>query len=508
MIIENANVVIITDFMDPYFWSRAIGAYRIATEVRKHGYTCQVIDCFTELTEEEKTKVLTKAVGDKTLMVGISSTFMSMIKQSIPNPIVKSNDVPTSTLAVPAHQLQLVHTENYPYAQDIMQTYFDKIKELSPKCKIVLGGAKASHHNAPGADVIMTGLADAAIIEYLRFLENKNPFFTMMKIQNKEQWVVHGDKYPFDFCNSSVIYDPCDNIMPGESLPIEISRGCIFSCKFCAFPLNGKKKNDYIKPINVIHEEFIRNYNDYGVTNYVYLDDTHNDNSDKLADLAKVVQSLPFKISFASYLRIDLLRAKPEQYQMLHDGGLVGCFFGIETLNYESAKCIGKGLHPDKVVEELHRFKFVLPQVTTMGGFICGLPYETKESVIKWADQIASPSFPLSTSYIEALLLNRNPNKLYRSEFEKETDTYYTWENDSMTNWDNGSFNREWALNFCLDRFRQNIKNKRTQLAGFHTIAARNVQVNSIPPDKTIAEVVVPLRTQMRRKYIDKLFNG
>jgi hypothetical protein len=272
--------------------------------------------------------------------------------------------------------------------------------------------------------------------------------------------------------------------------------------------INFPNKNDYIKPIHVIREEFIRNYNEYGVTNYIYLDDTHNDNSDKLADLAKVVQSLPFKISFASYLRIDLLRSKPEQYQMLYDGGLVGCFFGIETLNYESAKCIGKGLHPDKVVEELYKFKFILPHVKTMGGFICGLPYETKESVTKWADQIVLPSFPLHTSYIEALLLNRNPNKLYRSEFEKETDSYYTWENDSMTNWDNGSFNREWALNFCLDRFKQNMINKRIKLVGFHTIMARSVNIDSIPSDKKIGEVVVPLRTQIRRKYIDKLFNG
>jgi len=505
MIIENANVVIITDFMDPYFWSRALGAYRIATEVRKHGYTCQVIDCFTELTEEEKIRALNTAVGDKTLAVGISSTFMSLIQAPT------SNDGPTSTLITPKNipnMTQLSYTENYPYQPNVMQGYFDIVKQLSPKCKIILGGAKTGYYNAPGVDVLFTGLADAAIIQYLKYLENKNPFFTMYKLQNKEQWVVAGNNYPFDFCNSTVVYDPSDNIMPGESLPIEISRGCIFTCKFCSYPLNGKKKNDYIKPANLLREEFIRNYNEYGVTNYVYSDDTHNDNSDKLADLAKVVQGLPFKLSFAAFLRIDLLRAKPEQYQMLHDGGLVGCFFGLESLNYESLKAIGKGLHPDKVVEELHRFKFVLPHVKAMGGFICGLPYETKESITKWADQIVEPSFPLVTSYIEALMIDRSPTKLYKSEFEKETDTYYTWENNSLNKWHNGNFNREWAINFCLERLRQNIINKRIKLAGFHTIMARSVNVDSIPSDKRIGEIVIPLRTQMRRKYIDKLFNG
>jgi hypothetical protein len=95
-----------------------------------------------------------------------------------------------------------------------MQKYFDIVKQLSPKCKIILGGAKAGNYNAPGVDVIFTGLADAAIIQYLKYLENKNPLFSMFKLPNKEQWVVAGNNYPFDFCNSTVVYDPSDNIMP------------------------------------------------------------------------------------------------------------------------------------------------------------------------------------------------------------------------------------------------------------------------------------------------------
>jgi radical SAM superfamily enzyme YgiQ (UPF0313 family) len=28
-------------------------------------------------------------------------------------------------------------------------------------------------------------------------------------------------------------------------LPIEIARGCIFKCKFCSYPLNGKQNLDF-----------------------------------------------------------------------------------------------------------------------------------------------------------------------------------------------------------------------------------------------------------------------
>ena len=54
-----------------------------------------------------------------------------------------------------------------------------------------------------------------------------------------------------------------DCIQTGETLPLEISRGCIFKCKFCRYPYIGKTKNDFSKSIDNVVEELEYNYNNF-----------------------------------------------------------------------------------------------------------------------------------------------------------------------------------------------------------------------------------------------------
>ena len=115
-------------------------------------------------------------------------------------------------------------------------------------------------------------------------------------------------------------------ILKGETLPIEVSRGCIFKCKFCAFPLNGKSKLDYLRDPILIKEELQYNYEKYGTTHYFLSDDTFNDSTTKVEQIHKVVTSLPFKIKFTTYLRLDLLHAHQEQISMLEEMGLASPF--------------------------------------------------------------------------------------------------------------------------------------------------------------------------------------
>jgi hypothetical protein len=57
--------------------ARPYGVYKIAHEIRKAGYTVQVIAHPNFLTEEDVETVLKKFVGDNTLVVGSSATFHS-----------------------------------------------------------------------------------------------------------------------------------------------------------------------------------------------------------------------------------------------------------------------------------------------------------------------------------------------------------------------------------------------------------------------------------------------
>ena len=241
------------------------------------------------------------------------------------------------------------------------------------------------------------------------------------------------------------------NILPNEGLPIELARGCIFKCKFCTYPLLGKQKGTYLRDPECIKDELIKMWESTGTTSYYFSDDTFNDDNDKIEALHRVFTSLPFKPKFSAYLRMDLINKFPHQADMLTEMGLVGTYFGIETLQPDSAKCIGKGLHPNKVKDRLHWLHEKWNKKVNIGaGFILGLPYDSTEyfeELYKWCSE---PDNPLQQiSFYPLYLFNRQKGgrlDAYTSEFSLNPEIYgYTFTNDTIR-WDLKSQNLSYDI--------------------------------------------------------------
>jgi coproporphyrinogen III oxidase-like Fe-S oxidoreductase len=207
-------------------------------------------------------------------------------------------------------------------------------------------------------------------------------------------------------------------------LPLEVARGCIFKCKFCAYPLLGKNPNDnsYIKQEDVLLREILENYEKYNTTNYFIIDDTFNERSDKIRMLLNVRDRSKLDLNFGAFNRIELISRKPEQLHLLKDLSLNSMFFGIESLNYESAKAIGKGIKKEEIAETLAKIKHVFNnKVSITTGLIIGLPYETEETFQKnfeWitredsgADTITISPLELATSTHTESSFISNPEK-------------------------------------------------------------------------------------------------
>jgi len=411
------QIVILTDFSGDMGFARTAGAYRIATELRLAGYEVQVIEHFADLAFKDLDllkRLIDKFVDKDTLMVGISSTFLTYLGSAKAAKASKGlGFYGAASLGHPLPDFEMIEI-------------FSWIKSNSPKCKIVMGGGKASHQYAIGVDVFVTGYADSSVIKLVKYLEGKNPFFqfkTRKRASGGTYMLVDDDQMAssFDFNHSQILWDKSDCINHGETLPIELSRGCIFRCKFCAYPLNGKKKLNYIKDPGVLREEFQRNYELYGTTHYTYADDTHNDTTQKLEMLYNEVYSkLPFKINFYTYIRLDLLAAHQEQIDLLKESGLRGAFFGIESLNFESAKAVGKGLRPEKTIETLHLLhEKWQPDISIQAGFIFGLPHDTEDSIRTWIKWLMSKDNPIDCVALYALDIKPNSSVPWKSEFEK-----------------------------------------------------------------------------------------
>ena len=221
--------------------------------------------------------------------------------------------------------------------------------------------------------------------------------------------VIKEDDYPVDnYTTSRIIYEDNDLIFDNEILPIELARGCVFKCSFCSYSLIGKRVWEFNRAPDLVAADLVDAYNKFGTTGFMFCDDTYNDSVDKVERLHKEFVKLPFDLTFSTYARADMLVSKPQTAPLLYESGLRSVFFGIETLNHESGKSIGKGMDPEKLKDGLYKIK-ELPgwkDVVTSSGFIIGLPFDTEETVAATFDWLLRPDCPLDSYSPSPLSIN------------------------------------------------------------------------------------------------------
>jgi hypothetical protein len=206
-----------------------------------------------------------------------------------------------------------------------------------------------------------------------------------------------------------------------------------------------------------LRDLFIENYERFGTTRYTYSDDTHNDSPQKLEELYNEVYSrLPFKIKFTAYLRLDLLNAHKHTIELLKESGLESAFFGIESLNYESNKAIGKGIKKDRIISILNYIKETWgDEVRTEGGFIIGLPNDSKESINHWVDLLSDPTFPLHSVRMNALQIRPElaAGTPWASDIDKDPSKFgYTMNGYKWINNTGLTFDQAWEIHLRAQR--------------------------------------------------------
>jgi len=412
------EVVLLSDvYAEGYI--RGAGAYRLATELRSAGFTTQVIDFASRLTEQEAKKLFDKFVTNETLCIGVSNTFMS-------------NNI------------------NKIFEQDWMISLLQEYKDRF-KIKLVIGGNRGglAHYEKAAQklfDILVGGFADVAIVELAKAIKNN----TLDRLQGQyigDQFFIDCKiNYEFlDFNKSKILWTEQDCITYGEALPIETARGCKFRCAYCFYPGNGKGDSyKHLKEKTVLIEELTRNYELFGTTVYDIMDDLLNDSPEKCEYLYDVFTSLPFKIKFGAYARSDLLIANKETLPMLCESGAIGLQFGIETLHKKAGSAIGKGMAKDKTIEGLHYIK-ENSSLSIGSGFIFGLPFESLESIretIEWLDSKDCPldnkevyalSIPSLKSHFDYSKLMVNPLQYGYIDLDPTNESKMIWDNGYLT---------------------------------------------------------------------------
>lgn len=382
---------------------RTLGAHKVAWIAREHGYSTMVVGKLQLLSEEEIVEMCSKFVGPGTV-IGVSTTMIAIPGMGARQ--TSAGNKITTNIFNAIHRLKAEHNN-----------------------KVIAGGPLASlFQNSLKQDYTIDGQAENKVVELLdkikRFGIQKKPYDWNIKTCGF-RWADH------------------DFLQPDEVVPLETGRGCIFSCNFCAWEEIGKKKGTYETSLDSIQEQLVENYEKFGVTHYMLMTDTFNDNDERMNEWCDMLESLPFKIKYSGFMRLDLMHRYQNTTRRMYETGLRGCHFGIESFHPEASRAIGKAFNGKKgkeFLDKLHNEIFERNVFITTTNII-GLPGEDEKSVeetFEWYKnrnyiQAVFSSLFLSTKkeyYVKNSEFSANPEKNgYR--FPDPNDTEY-WVNDNF----------------------------------------------------------------------------
>lgn len=395
-----ANVIIFTDFA-PKTWrpknyekfteylSYTAGAYAIASHLRSKGYSVLVVPHAIKFSLNGVKKIINNNSKDL-LWVGMSSSFMFL--RAVNNNLriyqkdwieTEENYCDISTLYAPVDKWSDAWVTELVWGTECVNLLSEWLKEKH-QVPFVIGGSWITHINNGGLGELsdnvhlVTGNAERYVEQLSQVRQKGQPW---------EFTLVNNDEYDNnDFKTSSIIWHESDNVLPTDWLPIEVSRGCAFNCAYCNY--DRKSNFEAYKNPQTLREELIRNYEQWGVTKYILMDDLYNDSTEKVEVLYDQVWSrLPFEVEWVSYMRLDMLWRKPRMAELIKASGAKLGAFGIETLHKIAGRKVGKGLGKERIFETLEMLKQMWGQdVLVFGTFISGLPDEPEESILETID--------------------------------------------------------------------------------------------------------------------------
>lgn len=430
------DIILFTDLNSKFWHCKPLGAYRIASELRDKGYTVKVLDFAGEWFSStyDLIKILSALIGDHTLFIGFSGTFFGYRNKDANPPLVTTK----------IRSLLDRISSPYPCNKEKFDHLCKMFKTKWPHVKLVYGGNRQYNMSLNDYfDYLVLGIADSTVVELASHLKFKTPLRFNFS-GNRWKIIDHDVKgLSFNFPTSITRYEETDHVFPGEVLALETSRGCMFKCSFCSFPLLGRSKHDpaYKKEIDILSMEIKRNWDLYRINKYFIVDDTFNESTSKLEAVAEAINKVNIKIEFFAYLRIDLFEKFPEQIHLLKEMGLRSAFFGIETLNDQSAKAIGKGMPSSRIKELMYKCRQIWgDEVTIHTNYILGLPYEDPSTVENWMDWVIneSPADSILVYPVEVFLDN-NEKPLIHSDFMLNPSKYnyekngLHWKNDTWS---------------------------------------------------------------------------
>jgi len=365
----------IHDFAAYDFWAKPIGLLYLAAILKENGYDVSYIDCLDRFhpmaTEKSKCK------GDKRGAYLKTHIKKPDVFADIPKNFcrygIKMEWFKSALLSIEKPDLILVTSFMTYWYSGVYET-ISVIKDVFPDIPIILGGIYATlcpehAHLHSGADVVVSGNYESLILDLVEK-------YTGKRINNPKLYVELEDyPYPAFYLQNRVDY-----------IPILTSRGCVYSCAYCASSYLYPK---FIKrnPKSVI-DEICFWHNNFSVKDFVFYDDALLiDAENHINVILEGIIKEGLRVSFYTPNALHIREVSLMTAVLMYKAGFKSIRLGLETSDFDKREDIDKKVTErdfQRGVEFLKRAGFKREDI---GAYLLvGLPYQdladVEESII------------------------------------------------------------------------------------------------------------------------------
>ena len=198
--------------------------------------------------------------------------------------------------------------------------------------------------------------------------------------------------------------------------PIMTTRGCPYDCDFCCVSnLFGKK----IRHIPI--ENIVRDIQESGAKNFMFLDDNIIGNSEYAKALFKAIK--PLKIKWVGQASLSLLVSDDELLQLAAESGCKGLFIGIESVSEVQLKTMRKAISEIELMERALK-KIKKAGILIHASMVFGFENDKKETFSETVrflirNKVSTASFNILTPYPGTKIYEdlKNENRLITTDW-------------------------------------------------------------------------------------------
>ena len=304
-----------------------------------------------------------------------------------------------------SNQFDVVGIQIFTFQIVKAKEYIKFIKKAFPRIKIILGGPHPSCSSLnifqffPEIDWAFKGEAEIGLVKLLDLLaENK-------EVSQKDMADIPGLIWRSNeqtVANKQIFIDDLDSLgMPSWDLlrpdtyplaphggffknypiaPIIITRGCPFSCTYCAgYLVSGKKIRS--RSVDEVIKEIKLLYYQYNIREIHIEDDNFTFNADLVRVFCRKLKENNLNITWTCPNGVRLDTLTEELLLTMKDAGLYSISVGIESGSERILKDMKKNLTKEKIREKVGLIKKCGLEVS--GFFIIGYPEETMEDIME-----------------------------------------------------------------------------------------------------------------------------